>query len=311
MDSRPIVVGVDGSDGSAAAIRHGADRAYASGRGLHLVHVAPVVIPMSGSVPLGTPYLPPDLDSDAIGREVLDEARQFARALMPPDRITSKLAVGARAGGILQEARNASEIVLGEDRTPLLERMSFGSMVSQVCAHSAVPVTCVPESWRPDRPEHVVVGIRDYHHISPDLVRAGFAAARERGGTVEFVHVWDLPPAYGRMVTSLMDVKRWKRMVAHQIEQAVTEAMGSEGSAYRTTVSYGHPAQELRERSAAATLLLLGHHRHGGIFEHLGSTGRALVRTSECPVEVLPVSDHPVGIAAEASRTSSGLEVMQ
>lgn len=299
MDTRPIVVGVDGSDGSAAAIRYGADRAYASGRGLHLVHVAPVFIPLSGTAAMGSSYLPQDFD--AIGKEVLARAVEYARALMPSDRLTSALAVGARTGGLLHESRHASEIVLGEDRTPLLERMSFGSMVAQVCAHSPVPVTCVPESWRPERPELVVVGIHDYHHISLDLIRAGFAAAQERAARIEFIHVWDLPPAYGRIVDSLMDFPRWRTMVEHRVTQAVTEAVGHDAGAYEIRAVHGHPSHELHDRSREATLMLLGHHRSGGFFDHLGGTGRALLRTSECPVEVLPVSD-PVLADDSASR---------
>jgi nucleotide-binding universal stress UspA family protein len=293
-----IVVGVDGSDGSAAAIRYGADRAYASGRDLHLVHIAPVFIPLAGAAPLGTPYLPQDFD--AIGQAVLGESLEYARALMPPERLTSRLSAGSRASGILAEARHASEIVLGEDRTPMLERLSFGSMVSAVCAHSAVPVTCVPESWRPDRPEHVVVGIHDYNHISRDLIRAGFVAAHERGGGVEFIHVWDLPPAYGRMVGSIMDIQRWRRMVEHFIEKAVLDAVGADGGAYDVRAVHGHPSQELQARSSEATLLLIGHHRTGGFFDHMGGTGRTLLRTSDCPVEVLPVSDPLPSVEAEA-----------
>jgi nucleotide-binding universal stress UspA family protein len=289
MDTRPIVVGVDGSDGSAAAIRYGADRAYASGRVLHLVHVAPVFVPLSGAAPLGGSYLPQDFDE--FGKALLKESVDYARTLMPADRLTSKLEVGARSSGILQEARNASEIVLGEDRTPLLERISFGSMVSQVCAHAAVPVTCVPESWRPDRAEHVVVGIHDHHHISLDLIRAAFEEARERGSRVELVHVWDLPPAYGRMVTSMMDFGRWQTMVEHDIRNAVSEAVGASAGTYDIRVDRGHPSHVLQARSEEATLVLLGHHRHGGVFEHMGSTGRALLRTSSCPVTVQPISE--------------------
>lgn len=297
MDTRPIVVGVDGSDGSAAAIRYGADRAYASGRGLHLVHVAPVFIPLAGAAPLGTSYLPQDFD--AVGRAVLAEAVEYARALMPSDRLTSALAVGARSAGLLHESRHASEIVLGEDRTPLLERISFGSMVAQVCGHSPVPVTCVPESWRPERPELVVVGIHDYNHISLDLIRAGFVAAQERAGLIEFIHVWDLPPTYGRMVDSVMDFPRWRTMVEHFVQKAVADAVGSSAGAFEVRAVHGHPSHELHERSREATLLLLGHHRTGGFFDHLGGTGRALLRTSDCPVEVLPVSDPIVRVDAE------------
>jgi nucleotide-binding universal stress UspA family protein len=297
MDTRPIVVGVDGSDGSAAAIRYGADRAYASGRGLHLVHVAPVFIPLSGTAPMGTSYLPQDFDT--VGKQVLAQAVEYARALMPSDRLTSALAVGARSAGLLHESRHASEIVLGEDRTPLLERISFGSMVAQVCAHAPVPVTCVPESWRPDRSELVVVGIHDYNHIPLDLIRAGFVSAQERAARIEFVHVWDLPPSYGRIVDSVMDFPRWRTMVEHLITQAVVEAVGHDAGAYEIRAVHGHPSHELHDRSREATLMLLGHHRSGGFFDHLGSTGRALLRTSECPVEVLPLSDPVVPAESE------------
>lgn len=289
MDTRPIVVGVDGSDGSAAAIRYGADKAYASGRGLHLVHVAPVFIPLSGAAPMGTAYLPQDFD--AIDKKVLSEAVAYARALMPSDRLTSALTVGARSSGLLHESRHASEIVLGEDRTPFLERISFGSMVAQVCAHSPVPVTCVPESWRPDRSELVVVGIHDYHHISLELLRAGFIVAQERAASIEFIHVWDLPPSYGRIVDSVMDFPRWRAMVERVVTDAVTEAVGHDPGAFTVRAVHGHPSHELHARSQEASLILLGHHRSGGFFDHLGGTGRTLLRTSDCPVEVMPVSD--------------------
>lgn len=298
MDTRPIVVGVDGSDGSAAAIRYGADQAYASGRGLHLVHVAPVFIPTSGTAPMDSSYLAPDFD--AIGRVVLNEAMEYARGLLPSDRITSKLTAGSRSSGVLQEARSASEIVLGEDRTPLLERLSFGSMVAQVCGHSPVPVTCVPESWRPERSELVVVGIRDYNHIPTDLIRAGFAAAQERAAGIEFLHVWDLPPAYGRMLGSVMDFPRWRTMVEHHVQKAVHEAVGPDAGVYDIHVTHGHPSHELHDRSRDATLVLIGHHRNGGFFDHLGSTGRALLRTSDCPVEVLPISDPTIAAAPDS-----------
>ena len=80
-------------------------------------------------------------------------------------------------------------------------------------------------------------------------------------------------------------------MVEHFIINAVTEAVGPDGGAYAVRSMHGHPSHELHSRSQEATLLMLGHHRTGGFFDHLGGTGRALLRTADCPIEVVPISD--------------------
>ena len=53
----------------------------------------------------------------------------------------------------------------------------------------------------------------------------------------------------------------------------------------------GRPVEMIQNHAAKAALLLLGREPHHP--PHFGHTGRTLLRTSPCPVEVIPLPTHP------------------
>ena len=59
----------------------------------------------------------------------------------------------------------------------------------------------------------------------------------------------------------------------------------------RVELTHGQAAYALVRESAEADLLLVSRPAHGGFVHYLGSTARAVIRESACPVEVVPPLD--------------------
>ena len=90
MTYSPILVGVDGSRASSAAIRYAAHEALRLGAPLRLVHVLAEFVPMAPMAPL----MPSDLEDT--GRAILARAVDEACALLPTDQVSSSLIDGPR-----------------------------------------------------------------------------------------------------------------------------------------------------------------------------------------------------------------------
>ena len=304
-DTRPVLVAVDGSPASTVALRYGAVRAQALGVPLRLIHVAPTYLPLAAMAPLGAAYMPEDFE--AIGRTVLDAALTVAKTLLDEDRVSGTMVVGARAARIISAAHEARELIVGEDRMPLIERLAGGSVVASVAAGSDVPVIAVPETWSVDHEfePRVVVGVKDYENVPTDFLRAAFKIAHERGATLDIVYVWDLPSVYGDVVTSFMDDSKWQTTAAHFLRKAALGVNADFGDVrFQVVVAHGRPERILQERSNKATLMLLGRKAHGFPFGHFGHTGHGLLRSSACPIEVLPFAEKGPTSADLAEGTS-------
>lgn len=308
-DQLPIIAAFDGSSGSNAALRYAAWRASVTGRPLSIVHVVPMFFPVAGLGLLSAPYPPPEFQD--IGRGIVDDAVAIGRALLPHGTVSGELLNGPAIPSLVDAARSGYEIVLGADHMPLIARIAIGSAVSGVASESPVPVIVVPDFWSAHTPEErrIVVGIQDYNHVPQALVRAAFELARERGCSLEFIHVWELPTKYAEVVDSLMDFPAWQKAVVDLIGSAVAD-VHSEYADIRFTVTaaQGRPVEVIQEHTPKATLLLLGREPHHG--PHFGHTGRTLLRTAPCPVEVIPIPrpdhDAPAQEAAAASAQPIG-----
>src|SRR4051812_28557433 len=100
-DNQPILVGVDGSRASSAAIRFAVRESMRVGAPLRLVHVVPQFFPV---VPMH-PLLPTDLEDT--GRAILAEAVAEVSALQPGLRVSSSLMDGPRVRVLVDEGRAA------------------------------------------------------------------------------------------------------------------------------------------------------------------------------------------------------------
>jgi nucleotide-binding universal stress UspA family protein len=287
-DRLPIIAAVDGSSGSNAALRYAAWRASTLQRPLSVVHVVPMFLPVAGVGLLGVPYAPQEFED--IGRGIVDDAVAVGQALLPGGTVTGRLTSGSPIVGLVDAARSGYEIVLGADHMPLIARIAIGSAVSGVSAESPIPVIVVPDFWSAHSPDErrIVVGIHDYNHVPQEFVRAAFELARERRCSLEFIHVWELPTKYAEVVDSLMDFPAWQQAVDHRVRAAVAAVHGEYPDIrFSVVAAQGRAVEEIHKHTAKANLLLLAREPHHA--PYFGHIGRTLLRTSPCPVEVIPL----------------------
>ena len=148
--SGPVVVGVDGSGGSSAAIEFAFAEAAVRNTELLAVHAWNKSL-VEDSIP-GDPSL---LDPAAIEQEetaVLAEALAGWRGKYPDVVVTQEVRRGGAATVLLETCRSASIVVVGRRPRGEFVALVMGSTSRALTAHSPCPVVIV-RSREPDRPE--------------------------------------------------------------------------------------------------------------------------------------------------------------
>ncbi|MCB0894049.1 MAG: universal stress protein [Nocardioides sp.] len=288
---RPVVVGVDGTEANLAALLFAADVASRRQVPLRLAHVVPDRVVISPLVPV-TP-----LDLTDTGSDVLRVAECEVRAAAPDVTVEARLRHGSRATQLLRSAADAGLLVVGRDDRPVLERMMRGDTAASVASRAGIPVVEVPADWQPGSAEQppygvVVVGLKSPAYA--DAVLAGaFAAADERGASLEVVHAWKLPSGYDEATGADPALSDWEREALDEVETLLRNwRTAYPDVAVVTRVVHQHPAEALVEASARADLLVVVRRVHGGPgTAHLGSVARAVLRAAACPVLVVPPTE--------------------
>jgi nucleotide-binding universal stress UspA family protein len=283
-----VLVGVNGSPASSAAIRYAAREADRLGTGIQLVHMVPNYVPTAPMLPLASS------DLAGAGREILRAATTEAHKLLDPSRVTASLYAGPRIPTLLEMAEHAPLVVLGSRQRTAMDRLLTASTLGGVASRAACSVVAVPAGWSRTGEHHrIVVGVKSTEH-SAELVRRALEIARERSAEVVLVHAWELPHEYDDLITARVDQDEW----ADRARRIIEANLGGVLDAYpdvpvEIRVIHGQPARVLQTASDEADLLLLARRHRGFPFGHLGGTGRALVREGHCPVEVVPPADEP------------------
>jgi nucleotide-binding universal stress UspA family protein len=143
-----IVVGVDGSAPSLAALRWAADEAKLRDARLVAVHAwvfippAPLAEPGLGPIPVAD--LPAQLEAmrDAAEAELASAVEQvFPEA--PPVEVERKLAEGDPGEALEKESRTADLVVVGSRGRSGITSALLGSVSKHVADHAACPVVVV------------------------------------------------------------------------------------------------------------------------------------------------------------------------
>jgi nucleotide-binding universal stress UspA family protein len=156
--SRRIVVGVDGSAASAAAVRWAVREARLRHAVVHLVCAyhsdARLLAPYATSS-----WLARQDEHYAAAKETLDVAEEFAHQNLPPGWLTSELVNEPPARALLDRATDAEMLVLGTTRPTPQRDQPPGAMgpVARACLRQAhCPVVIVAPDVQPwHAPEHV------------------------------------------------------------------------------------------------------------------------------------------------------------
>lgn len=142
IDETPrVTVGVDGSDASVAALRHGAELALRHGVPLHAVACWQVTT--TGPLPNQFGWAPPVEDYIQHTEDLLARAISHAGLGLPEGQLVPVVERAAPARGLLRAAAGAQHLVLGSRGLGGFERLLLGSVSSQMVEHAPCPVTVV------------------------------------------------------------------------------------------------------------------------------------------------------------------------
>jgi nucleotide-binding universal stress UspA family protein len=279
-----IIVGVDGSDGAADALR------WAEAEGAHRGWTVVAVLAWGyldqhhavSTEGFDPEYTAKDAEAalDTYLRNALDAGAAAVERLVVSD-------LAPRA--LLTAAADADLLVVGARGLGGFRGLLLGS-VSRRCLHEA---TCPVAVIRPDVTEAlsplVVVGIDG----SPTSHRAlAWAAdeARARNAALEVVHAWQPPYVGGYpFVPATVDFTLFEEAARDTMAEALASAdlSGLEGRVQQTVVCAG-PASTLLDAAARAQVVVVGARGVGRIERFLlGSVSDQVAQHSSAPVVVV------------------------
>ncbi|HVM53988.1 MAG TPA: universal stress protein [Acidimicrobiales bacterium] len=271
---RKIVVGLDGSTGSTAALRWAAAEAR--------IHGAPLTALFAWDLLRQPDGFSPDFDETA--------AERAARAWIDEAGLTDDLEVHVDVvcdlpgAAIVEASGDADLVVVGSRGRGGFKGLLLGSVSSVVAERAACPVAVVRDGERPDGP--VVVGVDGSTNAHRALTWA-VAEAGVRGVPLEVVHAWSGASAPALGLPAVIPLSYAEETAQHTLDQVVRGIDGS-GVDVRPQTVEGTPAGVLVGKSETAGLVVVGTRGRGGLASILlGSTSRHLLHHAACTVVVV------------------------
>ncbi len=288
--SRRVLIGIDGSTGSDAALDWAVDEADRRGLSLHVVHAFGVSNVIAAAL-IGT------TEPSEVVDDLLDTAVARARARAPELSVTGEATAGYAAATLIEQSAEVELVVVGTRGRGGLAGTLIGSVSLQVATHARCTVVVVPEtpSTRPSA-RAVVVGF-DGSTSAEQALGYAFDAAAERGSDLHVLHAWWLAFMDGVVVTTPGSTQ-WRRLEQSQREQ-MSQATAPWVEKYPDTAVECHvvraaPVQALLDASHSAELLVVGSRGRGGFRELLlGSVSLGVLQGSTCPVAVVHTAGGP------------------
>ncbi|NEC26246.1 universal stress protein [Streptomyces sp. SID8111] len=287
--SGPVVVGVDGSESSLAAVEAAAAEAERRGVGLRVVHA---FLWPALHVPLGAPPMgPADGGLQAAADRLVAEAVEHARSAAPDVEVSHAVITGEPLTVLEAQSRQAELVVVGSRGMGGFVGLLVGSTAVHLAAHGKCPVLVVREPGTPDGP--VVVGV-DGSAAGRRAIDFAFAEAAARGAELVALHAWTtwnapLPAPPDATVPYASE----PGALAASEERLLAEALSGYGERFpgvkvRHELVRGGSREALIEASRTARLLVVGARGRGGFTGLLlGSVSQAMLHHAHCPVAVV------------------------
>ncbi|GAA2528999.1 MULTISPECIES: universal stress protein [Streptomyces] len=291
--SGPVVVGVDGSASSLAAVEVAAEEARSRSAALRVVHAFlwPAMHVPPGASPLG----PADSGLRAAVERLMSEAVERAGAVAPDVEVSQAVVTGEPLTVLEAQSRSAELVVVGSRGRGGFVGLLAGSTAVHLAAHGRCPVLVVRERAVPDGP--IVVGV-DGSAAGAKAIGFAFAEAALRGADLVALHAWT---NWNALLPAPQD---GRTPYAHEPgtpatgeERLLSEALAGHRKRYpgvevRHEIVHGGTREALIEASRTARLLVVGARGRGGFLGLvLGSVSQAMLHHAHCPVAVVRGGD--------------------
>jgi len=279
-----ILVGVDGSAQSDAAVDFATREAVMRQAPLTLLHVIEPV-PASASANeqsrIGRVW-------EAQARDVIEHARKAASACAPASPqldLRTEIVCSPVIPMFIVASTDAQMIVLGSRGMTPLGRLLLGSVSNSAVQHAHCPVAITRDEETPDPAGPVLVGV-DGSLASDAAVALAFDEASRRAVDLIALHAWSdvgVFPILG------MDWRDYETRGA----ECLAERLAGYQQDYpdvkvRRRVVCDKPARWLIEESRNAQLVIVGSHGRGGFAGmQLGSVSSALAHSAQAPLIVV------------------------
>ncbi|HPE12569.1 MAG: universal stress protein [Actinobacteria bacterium] len=287
--SGSIIVGYDGSEGSALALRWAAQAAQQRGRTLEVI----------------TTWTMPSADlgigaSGTLQGELLDDLRAEAKAANDEGlriaaelgaNATGEVLVGRTASALVHHSEGAEMVAVGSHGSGGLTGYLLGSVSRQVATHAQCPTVVVRSV--PEGGQDMVVGVDGSPHSLKALEWA-FEQASFSGMSLRVLHSWEIPPTWSMVEVPSYEPEVLIRDYGNAELRETSEAMAGFRENFpdvkvRQEVMKGSPVKALVKASEGAAMLVVGSRGLGGFRGLLlGSVSHAVVHKADCPVAVVP-----------------------
>lgn len=257
--SEVVLVGVDSSTPSRAALRWAVARAEVTGDALHLVHVVDDEWMRARS------GVSAQLDMEA--SRLLEQEAAYVRAMAP----SVPTGVEVRYGRVVQELVKASEqaslSVMGTHKTGFISGRVFGSRSVAFGAAARSPVAIIPQpaltvrhgQRSPAERQGVVVGV-DNTPTGLAAVRLAAVEAERSGVPLTLLRAFDVPREVRGSAELRNEAVATAESLASRMVAEAVDAVGRENAALAVTtrIVQGVTAEVLVDASETAGLLVIG-----------------------------------------------------
>lgn len=281
--SKPIVVGINGSAGSEAALAWALERAAAGKLPVTIIHA------------VDDRWISPDFQYHELirqsGMELLQKTQADAREQAPGVEVDIQLRHGS-GGSVLREvSKEASMVVVGEHDKHWMDGGPLTDRALQIAAAAEVPAAVIPLK-RGAGNRGVVVGV-DGSEESLQAVDFAASEADKGGDELTVVLAFRRP---SRWVENQLPKSGLAESILEEDRIVLAESVAGLADKYPDVVVHqrletdADPARALVDAAKDARLLVIGSRGRGGFSRMmLGSTAHAVLLNVPCPTIVTRV----------------------
>jgi nucleotide-binding universal stress UspA family protein len=282
-----ILVGIDGSDNGAAALRWALAEADRRGDTVTALLAWGHALPghVGGTHTFDPRYGAGDADA-ALTAAIAAAAGPEAVAA-----VNRRIACSPPAKALLAGATGADLLVVGARGAGGFRSLLLGSVSEQCLHHTTGPLVIVPAGSPADEAAgRVVVGV-DGSDSSGRALRWALAEARLRHARVDVVHAWQppyiVPAPYAGMALDPEPVEKVARELLDRLVDA--EELGRQPVPVERIAVRGTAARAVLDTAQGADLVVLGSRGLGGFAGLiLGSVTHHVAHHASCPLVVVP-----------------------